>query len=139
VTAVNANGYMPFDFIDGVSSAITLSQKMKNRRIIHQIPGSPEYRYYIKLYNIGVELEEAITLTMEEFPSLTELSLLDDRQFQPHHDVNHTKELTQYVTKKTSNDQLWGALKSDQTKHLSYVLFRFLSTYFVLILYSTST
>ena len=84
---------------------------MQNARIIHQVPGSDEYMYYIKLRNKGIEVVEAVAPTMEQFPSLTE-----GGPTQPHHDVDHTsftKELTQYITKRSSSDQPWGALKSD--------------------------
>ena len=59
--------------------------------------------------NSGTETEEAITLTMQQFPSLTE-----DGSTQPHYDVDHTsftKELTRYVIKRSSTDQPWGSLK----------------------------
>ena len=59
--------------------------------------------------NSGTETEEAITLIMQQFPSLTEHG-----PTQPHHDIDHTsftKELTQYITKRSSTDQPWGSLK----------------------------
>ena len=119
VMAVDANGDIPYDLIDGIPEHITLSQSLQNSRIIHQVPGSDEYMYYIKLCNIGIEAKEAVTLTMEQFPSLTE-----DGPTQPHHDVDHTsftKELTQYITKISSSDQPWGALKSDQASRLQFM------------------
>ena len=67
--------------------------------------------------NIGIEYKEAVPLTMQQFPSLTE-----DGPTQPHHDdVDHasfTKELTEYITKRSSTD---GSLKSEQTKHLPFI------------------
>ena len=120
VMAEDADGDTPYNFIDGVPPVIDLSQTMQKYRIIHQVPGSAEYMCFIKLRNIGVDLNEAVTLTMEQFPSLTE-----DEPSQPHHDVDHTsftKELTQYVTKRSSSDQPWGEMKSEQTKSLLFTL-----------------
>ena len=119
VMAVNDNGDTPYDLIDGIPKLITLSQALQNARIIHQVPGSAEYMYYVKLRNKGIEVNEAVTLTMEQFPSLTE-----DGPTQSHHDVDHTsftKELTQYITKRSPSDQPWGALKSDQASRLQFM------------------
>ena len=118
VIAVNCDGSTPYHYIDGDSESIALSQSMRNLRIIHQVPGSAEYMHFIKLRNSGTELEEAVTLTMEQFPSLTE-----DGPTQPHHDVDHasfTKELTQYVTKRSPTDQPWGSLKPGQIRSLGF-------------------
>ncbi|XP_065900894.1 uncharacterized protein [Dysidea avara] len=117
--ALNDNGYTPYDYIDGIPEHITLSQAIQNCRIIHQVPGSAEYMYYIKLRNIEINVKGAVALTMEKFPSLTE-----DGPTQLHHDIDHTsftKELTQYITKRSSSDQPWEALKSDQTSHLQFM------------------
>ena len=117
--AVNNEGLTPYHYIDGLLEFIELSQLMQSHRIIHQVPGSPEYMHYIRLCNSGTETEEAVTLTMQQFPSLTE-----DGPTKPHHDVDHTsftKEFTQYVTKRSSTDQPWGSLKSDQARHLQFM------------------
>jgi len=108
VMVVNSKGCTPYQYIDGIPQAILLSQTMQNRRIIHQVPGSAEFMFYIKLLNTGIKYEEAITLTMQQFPSMTE-----DGPTQPHHDVDHssfTKELTQYITETSSANQPWGSL-----------------------------
>ena len=117
--AVNNEGLTPYHYIDGDSESIALSQLMRNVRIIHQVPGSAESMYYIRLCNSGTEIEEAVTLTMQQFPSLTEHG-----PTQPHHDVDHasfTKELAQYISKRSSVDQRWGSLKSDQARHLQFL------------------
>ena len=49
--------------------------------------------------NIGIDTKEAVSLTMEQFPSLKE-----DGPTQPHHDIDHAsalKEFTQYITNST--------------------------------------
>ena len=119
VMALDSSGRIPYDYIDGIPKVIALSQTMQNTRIIHQVPGSAEYIYLIKLCNIGFKIVEAVTLTMEKFPLLTE-----DGPTQPHYDVDHTsfaEELTRYFTKRPLSDQRWRALKSDQTKSLPYM------------------
>ena len=119
VMAVNTNGHTPYDYIDGIPELITLSQELQNSRIIHQVFGSAEHMYFIKLCNMGIKFDEAVTLTMEEFPSLTEHG-----PTQPHHDVDRTsftKELTQYITKRSPSDQPWGTLKSDQANRLQFM------------------
>ena len=53
----------------------------------------------MKLVNIGIDDKEAVSLTMEQFPSLKE-----DGPTQPHHDIDHAsalKEFTQYITNST--------------------------------------
>ena len=53
----------------------------------------------MKLCNIEINNEEAVSLTMEQFPSLKE-----DGPTQPHHDIDHAsalKEFTQYITYST--------------------------------------
>jgi len=120
VMAVDAMGCTPYYFIDGIPAFTVLSKTLQNSRIIHQVPGSDEHRYYIKLCNIGIEYQNAVTLTMDQFPSLTE-----DGPTQRHHDIDQasfTQELTQYITKTSSSGQPWGQLKSDQAKHLQFML-----------------
>ena len=68
-------------------------------RKIHHFPYSIEHCYYMKLINIGIEVEKAVSLTMEQFPSLKE-----DGPTQPHHDIDHAsalKEFTQFITHST--------------------------------------
>ena len=53
----------------------------------------------MKLINIGIDEKEAVSLTMEQFPSLKE-----DGPTQPHRDIDHAsalKEFTQYITYST--------------------------------------
>ena len=97
--AVDSNGHTPYEYIDGDPDSIKQSEYLQNRRKIHHIPCSIERCYFMKLMNIGIDDEEAVSLTMEQFPSLKE-----DGPTQPHHDIDHAsalKEFTQYITKST--------------------------------------
>ena len=99
VYAVNSNGCTPYEYIDGDPDYIKASEYLQNRRIIYHIPFSIEHCYYMKLVNLGIDEEEAASLTMEQFPSLQE-----DGPTQPHHDIDHAsalKEFTQYITNST--------------------------------------
>jgi len=49
VALLNSRGHIPYDYSDGDTQSIALSQGVKNKRIIHQVPGSAEFMYYIKL------------------------------------------------------------------------------------------
>ena len=96
VYAMNSNGHTPYEYIDGHPKAIKKSEYFKNRRKIHHIPYSIEHCYYMELQNIGINDEEAVSLTVEQFPSLKE-----DGPIQPYHDIDHAsalKEFTQYIT-----------------------------------------
>ena len=99
VYAVDTAGHTPYEYIDGSPDGIEASELLQNRRKIHHIPYSIEHCYYMKLVNIGIDEEEAVSLTMEQFPSLKE-----DGPSQPHHDIDHAsalKEFTQYITRST--------------------------------------
>ena len=99
VCAVNSNGCTPYDYIDGDPERIETSEYIQNRRKIHHIAFSIEHCYYMKLINIGIVDKEAVSLTMEQFPSLKE-----DGPTQPHHDIDHAsalKEFTQFITGST--------------------------------------
>ena len=99
VYAVNSNGHTPYEYIDGDPDCIEYSEYSQNRRKIYHIAFSIEHCYYMKLINIGIDVKEAISLTMEQFPSLKE-----DGPTQPHHDIDHAsalKEFTQYITHST--------------------------------------
>ena len=99
VYAVNSDGHTPYEYIDGDPDWIETLERLRNRRKIHHIPYSIEHCYYMKLVNIGINHKEAISLTMEQFPSLKE-----DGPTQPHHDIDHAsalKEFTQYITRST--------------------------------------
>ena len=96
VYAVDNNGHIPYEYIDGNPDAIKTSEFIQNKRKIHDIPYSIEHCYYMKLFNIGIDEEEAVSLTMEQFPSLQE-----DGPIQPHYDIDHAsalQEFTQYIT-----------------------------------------
>ena len=95
VHAVNSHGHIPYEYIDGVPDCIKASECAQNRRKIHRIPYSIEHCHYMTLFNIGVDDDEAVSLTMEQFPSLKE-----DGPTQPHHDIDHAsalKEFAQYI------------------------------------------
>ena len=99
VYAVDSNGCTPCKYIDGEPDLMNNSEDLQNLRKIHHIPFSIEHCYYMKLINIGIDDEEAVSLTMEQFPSLKE-----DGPTQPHHDIDHAsalKEFTQYITYST--------------------------------------
>ena len=103
--AVDSDGHTPYEYIDGDPGIIRCSEYYQNRRKIHHIPYSIEHCYYMKLKNIGIDEEEAVSLTMEQFPSLKE-----DGPTQPHHDIDHAsalKEFTQFITnsiQRSTND-----------------------------------
>ena len=99
VYAVDSDGHTPYECIDGDPNAIEYSEYLQNIRKIHHIPYSIEHCYYMKLINIGIGEKEAVSLTMEQFPSLKE-----DGPTQPHHDIDHAsalKEFTQFITCRT--------------------------------------
>ena len=91
VYAVNSDGHTPYEYIDGDPDWIETSERLQNRRKIHHIPYSIEHCYYMKLINIGINHKEAVSLTMEQFPSLKE-----DGPTQPHHDIDHASALKEY-------------------------------------------
>ena len=99
VYTVNSDGHTPYEYIDGDPDSIEASELLQNRRKIHHIAYSIEHCYYMKLINIGIYEKEAVSLTMEQFPSLKE-----DGPTQSHHDIDHAsalKEFTQYITGST--------------------------------------
>ena len=99
VYAVNSHGHTPYEYIDGDPGCIEASEHLQNIRKIHHIPYSIEHCYYMKLINIGIDDKEAVSLTIEQFPSLKE-----DGPTQPRHDINYAsalKEFTQFITHST--------------------------------------
>ena len=99
VYAVDSNDCTPYEYIDGHPNAMNYSEYLQNRRIIHHIAYSIEHCYFMKLTNLGIPEKKAVSLTMEQFPSLKE-----DGPTQPHHDIDHAsalKEFTQYITNST--------------------------------------
>ena len=95
VYAVDSDGHTPYKYIDGDPDWMKGSEIFQNLRKIHHIPYCIEHCYYMKLANTEIDVEEAVSLTMEQFPSLKE-----DRPTQPH-DIDHAsalKEFTQYIT-----------------------------------------
>ena len=99
VYAVDTAGHTPYEYIDGDPDWIEGSELFENRRKIHHIPYSIEHCYYMKIVNIGFDEEKAVSLTMEQFPSLKE-----DGSTQPHHDIAYAsalKEFSQFITHST--------------------------------------
>ena len=99
VYAVDSEGCIPYEYIDGNPDYIKSSEYLQNRRKIHHIAFSIEHCYYMKLKNLGIDGKEAVSLTMEQFPSLKE-----DDPTQHHHDIDHAsalKEFTQFITGST--------------------------------------
>ena len=98
VYAVDTDGCTPYEYIDGNPDFIEYSESYQSRRIIHHIPFSIEHCYYMKLINLGIS-KDALSLTMEQFPSLKEHG-----PTQPHDDIDHAsalKEFTQFITNST--------------------------------------
>ena len=98
VYAVDSDGCAPYEYIDGHPVYIKNSEDVQNIRKIHHIPCSIEHCYFMNLRNIGIDSKEAVSLTMEQFPSLKY------GPAQLHHDTDHAsalKEFTQYITKST--------------------------------------
>ena len=99
VFAVDSDDCTPYEYIDGNPDCIKDLEYFKNKRIIYHIPFSIEHCHYMKLVNLGIDEKEAVSLTMEQFPSLQE-----DGPTQPHHDIDHAsalKEFTQFITYST--------------------------------------
>ena len=96
VLAVDTDGCTPCEYIDGDPNWIMDLEYLQNKRKIHHVAFSIEHCYYMNLVNLGIDEEEVVSLTMEQFPSLKE------RPTQPHHDIiDHAtalKEFTQYIT-----------------------------------------
>ena len=116
VFAVDRHGHTPYEYIDGDLEYIKESEYAQSFRKIHHIPYSIEHCYFMKLINIGIDDEEAVSLTMEQFPSLKE-----DSPYQHYHGVDHAsalKEFTQYITDSTlrSTDDLRKQPPSEQSE-----------------------
>ena len=96
VNALDSCGYTPYEYINGDPDCVKASEYFQNTRKIHHIPYSIEHCYFMKLVNIGIDEEEAVSLTIEQFPSLQE-----DGPTRSHHDIDHDsalKEFAQYIT-----------------------------------------
>ena len=103
VYAVNSHGHTPYEYIDGDPDWIEASEFYQNLRKIHHVSFSIEHCYYMKLVNIKIDEEEAVSLTIEQFPSLKE-----DVPTQHHHDIDHAsalKEFTQFITSSTQRSR----------------------------------
>ena len=97
--AVDSDGHTPYEYIDGHPDYMNASEYIQNKRKIHHIPYSIEHCYYMQLINIGIHDKEAVSLTMEQFPSLQE-----DGPTQPYRDIDHAsslKEFAQFITHTT--------------------------------------
>ena len=118
VFAVDKYGYTPYEYIDDVLELVLFSQHILNKRRIHHVPYSTEHLYYMKLVRNQISDKEAVSLTMEKFPSLKE-----DGPTQPHHDIDRTagvKEFIQYVTKGVIDDNPWKQLSQEQRRHVLF-------------------
>jgi len=96
VYAVDSEGCTPYEYIDGDPDLVKDSEYIQDKRKIHHIPFSLERCHYMKLVNLGCDEKEAVSLTMEQFPSLKQ-----DGPTQPHLDIDHVsalKEFTHYIT-----------------------------------------
>ena len=119
VNAVDTDGCIPYEYIGGHPDCIKSSEYFQSIRKIHNIPYSIEHCYFMKLRYIGINSEKAISLTMEQFPSLKE-----DGPTQPHHDIDHTlalKIFTQYITystQRSTDDSIKQPLSEKQREHV---------------------
>ena len=112
VFAMDSDGHTPYEYIDGDPDCILDSEYSQNRRKIHHIPYSIEHCHFMRLINIGID-EEAVSLTVEQFPSLKE-----DGPTQPHDDIDHAsilKEFAQFITQRLTTDSR-KQLPSEQSK-----------------------
>ena len=122
VYAVDSNGCTPYESIDGDPECIKYSKYFQNRRIIYHFPFSIEHCYYMKLVNLGIDDEDAVSLTMEQFPSLKE-----DDLTQSHHDIDCAsalKEFTQFITnntQKSSDDSREQSPSEVQEGHMQII------------------
>ena len=115
VYAEDSDGYTPYEYSGGDPDWIEASEYLQNRRKIHHIPYSIEQCYYMKLINIGIGEKEAVSLTMEQFPSLKE-----DGPTQPHNidRASALKEFTQFITCSTQRSTDESSQRSKH--HLKY-------------------
>ena len=90
--AVDIHNCTPYDYTDGDPDWIIDSEYMTNRRKIHQTPYSSEHCFYMKLVNLDCDDEEAVSLTMEQFPSLKE-----DTPTRAHQDIDHASSLQEFI------------------------------------------
>ena len=70
VYAMDIDGCTPYDYIDGNPDWIKDAEHLQNSRKIHHIPYSLEHCLFMRLVNLGYDEEEAVSLTLEQFPSL---------------------------------------------------------------------
>jgi len=118
VYAIDGLGCTPYEYIDGQPKFISHSEHIQNKRRIHHTPFSTEHYHFVKLINNGISETEAVSLTIEQFPSLKE-----DGPTQSH-DIDHAsalKEFTQYVTKGLTDDNPWRQpLSQEQRQHVLF-------------------
>ena len=99
VHVVDSDGCTPYDYTEGDPEWIENSEYLQNSRKIHHIPFSHEHCYFMKLVNLPIDVEEAVSLTMQRFPALKELGPTP-----PHHDTDYApalRKLTQYIIRTT--------------------------------------
>ena len=70
VYAVDIDGCVPYEYVDGNPDIARLSKLMQNKRKIYQLSGSAARHYYMRLVNLGIDEEEAVFLTLEQFSSI---------------------------------------------------------------------
>ena len=70
LNAEDSNGCTPQQYIDSDPGIVKWSHYLQNRRKICEIPDSNEHSYFKELINNGIDDQEAVSLTMEQFPLL---------------------------------------------------------------------
>ena len=99
--AVGSDGCTPYEYIDGRADWIKLLEYCQSKRSkrIHHHPYIIEHCYYGKLVNFGNDDENAVSLAMEQFPSLKD----GPTQSNCARNIDHAsalKESTQFITKR---------------------------------------
>ena len=122
VYAVDSNGCRtPYEYIDGDPDCIKHSEYLQNKRKICHIPFSIEHCHYMELRTLGIDEQEAVSLTMEKFPSLKEDGpTKPQRDFEPARALA-LEEFTQYITK-ISRDEPWRQSLSQAQIKKMYLL-----------------
>ena len=70
LNAEDSNGCTPQQYIDSDPGIVKWSHYLQNRRKICEIPHSNEHSYFKELIDRGIDDQEAVSLTMEQFPLL---------------------------------------------------------------------
>ena len=118
VYAVDDNDCTLDEYSDGHPDAINTSEYLQSFRKLHHTPFSIEHCYFMALTNLGIDEKRALSLTVEQFPSLK------DDSTQPHHDIDHAaalEEFTQYITNSTQGSGKQSKLQKNRPKHQQIV------------------